>query len=185
MKNIISASLVLLLAIVGIAGCFGNGEVLEDYVYEYEEVEEYAAPPLDYSQFVGDWHIYRAAMDVILQISAVENNEITFNLIYFYHSDGNEFSMLGDYTLPIIDGQVRFEENDIRGEDDWTKRNHTLTFFEDYIAWQIDSSWSFTRYDGTIRTGGEASDEFYWRLVSTLARPIPEWLQKKIDEVRN
>jgi len=148
--------------------------------------------------FVGDWHVYYAATDVILRISNIERSfegsEITFDLVRLYHSDRNDFVVLGPYTLPIADRQVHFEENDITSEDDWIKRHHTLTFDNHDIFWLTEFTWSFARVDGTIHVHEFEYNrqfapvlvypfEFEW--VPAETQPLPEWLQERLDEARN
>jgi len=182
MKKFVSLILVILL-IAGITGC-GNGSNNEEYTL-VDSLEELGIidENRDYSAFIGDWHVYYAALDVILHISEADGNEITFDLIILPHSDGDCFYDLGPYTLPIVADQVSFEENTITDEDNWTKRNHTLTFYDDYIHWATESTWSFVRTGETETvTGQNFQHSRQFRSVS--AMPLTEWLQEKLDEVR-
>jgi len=197
MKKVVSVGLVLLLAVVGIAGCFGNGEVeeylpVEERVVTLEELGILAMPeiitPTDYSQFVGDWYNYFAAGTTILQISEIDENEITFNMILLGGEDENPVSRSGPYTLPIVGNRVHLKRSDMRSDDDWFESHNTIIFSGDEIFWMWESSWSRVDYAGTVHVGGGTmgiyNGEFYIRFRPL--EPIREagywtWLDELLD----
>jgi len=206
MKKVVSIGLVVLLAVIGIAGCFGNGEEhatdngnieehlpvsTQEAIAALEELEIWGgfSVPTDYSQFVGDWYDYYAAVTSMLRISEIDESEITFILVR-YHNEGGP-AIIGPYTLPIVDSRVRFEENDIRGEGDWTKLNHIFVFSGDEIRFAIEGSSSGVLPDGTVNadnwTIGIHNDKIYreFRLLSASPMSDSGWIQQTLDEELN
>ena len=142
-------------------------------------------PPTDYSIFLGGWYNYFVALITYMQITEINENEITFDMIQI-GGESEIPSMIGPYTLPIVDNQVHWERSRITSEDDWFKSHNTLIFSGDEIFWMWESSWSHIRYDGTVHSGGGTigirNGEFYVRFQSldtlSFGYNWQEWLEE-------
>jgi len=177
MQKIISIILVLFLLIAGITGCINNDGEPENYIPEIK-IDNYTPtetmpeiiPPTDYSVFLGDWYNYSAAISSVLRIFNVEGNEVTFTLIDFEPIDEDSIVISDTYTLPIVNGQIQFEQNIIwsggsERREGLSERRHTLTFEGDYVFLNTHFTSSWVMPDGTVEVS-EFEDDFKRQFVS-------------------